>query len=149
MRAKPEQEAEILSTALSLAENPYEFVQWAYPWGSNSHPTLAKGLREWQAEEIKRMGDHVLEQAHRMQQGLGTKVYRAAWSSGRGPGKSAMFGMVAHWHMSTHLGAPTIVAANNETQLRTKTFPEFAVWFGCAINSHWFNQESLKRSRLR
>jgi len=110
---------------------------------------LAKGLRRWQAEEIKRLGDHVLEQAYRLQQGLSVKTYRAAWSSGRGPGKSAVFSMIGHWHMSTHMGAPTIVAANNETQLRTKTFPEFAVWFGCAINSHWFVQESLKITPAR
>lgn len=144
MRAKPEQETELLTTALSLAENPYEFVQWAYPWGDDRHPTLKHGLRKWQAEDIRRLGDHVLEQAHRMSQGLPLQVYREARSSGRGPGKSAKFGMIAHWHMSTHLGAPTIVAANNETQLRTRTFPEFAVWFGCAINSHWFVQETLK-----
>ena len=52
--------------------------------------------------------------------------------------------MTAHHHMSTRIGAPTIVTANTETQLRTRTFPEYATWFGCAINSHWFVQETMK-----
>jgi len=30
--------------------------------------------------------------------------------------------------------------------LRTKPFPEYAVWFGAAINSHWFVQDNLKIS---
>jgi hypothetical protein len=52
--------------------------------------------------------------------------------------------MVAHWHSSTHLGSTTIVAANTEGQMRTKTFPEFAVWFGSAVNRHWFTIETLR-----
>jgi hypothetical protein len=78
--------------------------------------------------------------------GLPLDVFRAAWSSGRGPGKSAVMGMVAHWLVSTHIGAQAIIAANTETQLRSKTFPEFGRWFTSAINSHWFIQEALKIS---
>jgi hypothetical protein len=81
-----------------------------------------------------------------LEQGLPLEVFKEALSSGRGPGKSALLAMIAHWHMSTRIGAPTIVAANTETQLRTKTFPEYATWFGSAINSHWFVQDNLKIS---
>jgi hypothetical protein len=52
--------------------------------------------------------------------------------------------MLAHWQVSTHLGSTTIVAANTEGQMRTKTFPEYAVWFGSAVNRHWFEIETLR-----
>jgi hypothetical protein len=136
-------ESEILTQVLALRDDPVGFAHYAYPWGAPGTP-FEKGLRVWQAEELKRLGDHVVEQSFRFANDLPLKVYRRAWSSGRGPGKSAGFGMIAHWHASTHVGAPTLVAANTESQLRTRTFPEFAVWFGSSINSHWWTTETLR-----
>lgn len=143
MKGTVDQEVEILTQVLALRDDPLGFAHYAYPWGQPGTP-FEKGLRPWQAEELKRMADHVQEQSFRHANDLPLKVYRRGWSSGRGPGKSAMFGISSHWHMSTHIGAPTIVSANTESQLRTRTFPEFAVWFGSAINAHWFNIETLR-----
>lgn len=143
MIASPAQETALLTDILALKDDPVGFAHYAYPWGRKGTP-FEHGLRRWQAEELKALGDHTLEQAHRFEMGLPLQVWKAAYASGRGPGKSAMFGIVAHWHMSTRIGAPTIVAANTETQLRTKTFPEFGVWFGAGINAHWFTIETMR-----
>jgi hypothetical protein len=147
MLGSAEHETEILTTALSLRNDPVGFVHWAYPWGRAGTPfEHFDGPRAWQLEELQLVGEHVCRQTFALENGLPLEVWKEAISSGRGPGKSALMGMIAHWHMSTRIGAPTIVAANTETQLRTKTFPEFSVWFGSAINAHWFTIESLKIS---
>lgn len=147
MRGSSAQESEILTQALALRDDPLGFAHWAYPWGREGTAFAnLTGPRPWQAEELAKIGEHVRSQVFAHENGLPLQVYRGAFSSGRGPGKSALFGMLAHWHMSTRIGAPCIVTANTETQLRTKTFAEFGVWFGSAINSHWFVLESLKIS---
>ena len=145
MIAAPAQETEILTQCLALRNDPLGFAYWAYPWGRAGTPFAnLSGPREWQVEELRRIGEHVNSQEFAQTNDLPLAIWRSAYSSGRGPGKSALFGMLAHWHISTHLGATCTVAANTETQLRTKTFPEFAKWFGSSINSHWWTIESLK-----
>jgi hypothetical protein len=138
-------EQEILAQVLSFRNDPLGFVFWSYPWGKEGTPLAhLKGPRDWQCEELERIGRHVKEQEFAQENGLPLTIWRSAYSSGRGPGKSALKGMLAHWHASTHLGSTTIVAANTEGQLRSKTFPEFANWFGSAVNRHWFAIETLK-----
>lgn len=137
------QEVEILTQILSFKDNPVDFANYAYQWGKPGS-IFEKGLRQWQIEELKALADHTQEQAFRMANGLPMKIWRSAWSSGRGPGKSAVLGITAHWHLSTRLGSTVSVMANTETQLRTKTFPEYGAWFSSAINSHWFILETLK-----
>ena len=145
MIASPQQEAEIMTQILALKNDPVGFAEYTYPWGSGAPGTqFAKGLRVWQREELKRLGEHVQEQAFRFANDLPLKVYRAAWSSGRGPGKSGTMGIITHWHMSTHIGSTTTVSANAEHQLRSKFFPELAVWMGAGLNSHWFTIETLR-----
>lgn len=139
------QESEILTQILSMRDDPVAFVTWVYPWGRPGTPfEKFPGPRDWQLEELDRIGRHTRSAAFKLDNGLPADIFRGAWSSGRGPGKSAFFGMLAHWHMSTRIGATTIVAANTESQLRTRTFPEFSVWFGSAINAHWFSLETLR-----
>lgn len=136
-------ETEILTQVLALRENALEFANYAYPWGAKG-TVFEKGLRKWQVEELKAISDHVLEQTFRYENGMPLRIWRSAWSSGRGPGKSGLLGILSHWQMSTRLGSTVSVMANTESQLRTKTFPEFAVWFTSAINAHWFTQETLR-----
>lgn len=145
MRGTVDQETEIMTQILALKDDPVGFVTYAYPWRRPGTVFADySGPRRWQAEDIKKLADHVQEQSYRHSQGLPLKVWQEARSSGRGPGKSAKFGMVAHWHMSTHIGSTTIVTANTESQLRSRTFPEYARWFGSAINSHWFDSETMR-----
>lgn len=145
MIASPAQEAEILTQILALKDDPVAFVHYVYPWGRANTPfEHLRGPRAWQLDDLKRIAEHTREQQFRLENGLPLKVYKDARSSGRGPGKSAKFAMLAHWHMSTHIGSTTTIAANTEGQLRSKTFPELAKWFGAAVNSHWFSVETLR-----
>jgi hypothetical protein len=139
------QESEILEQVLAFRNDPVGFALWSYPWGEKNTPLEhIKGPRDWQLEELDLIGRHVREQEFALENGLPLKIWRSTYSSGRGPGKSALEGMLAHWHVSCHLGATAIVSANTEGQMRTKTFPEFAVWFGSAVNRHWFDIETLR-----
>jgi hypothetical protein len=139
------QEAEILTQVLSFRNDPVGFALWSYPWGEKGTVLEhIKGPRDWQLEELDRIGQHVRKQEFALANDLALEIWRSAYSSGRGPGKSAVLGMLAHWQVSTHLGATCIVTANTEGQMRTKTFPEFAVWFGSAVNRHWFTIETMR-----
>src|SRR5574341_1289982 len=124
-------EDELIAHLLTFADDPAGFVYTVYPW---------------QIEELEAMAEYCLRQKFALDHDLPLDIFRAAYSSGRGPGKSALFGMASHWLISTHIGAQAIVAANTETQLRAKTFPEFGRWFTSAINSHWFVMEALRIS---
>ena len=134
-----------MTQILALKDDPVGFVAYAYPW---RRPGTAfekySGPRRWQLDDLRRLAEHTQEQAFRHENGLPLKVWKEARSSGRGPGKSAKFGMVAHWHMSTRIGSTTIVTANTESQLRSRTFPEFANWFGAGVNAHWFDLETMR-----
>ena len=145
MIADLSQEAEILTQMLALRNDPLGFAYYAFPWGrAGTVFAQADGPRPWQVEELDRLGEHVRKQEFALENDLPLAMWKAAYSSGRGPGKSAFFGMVAHWLLSTHIGATTIVAANTEGQLRTRTFPEFAVWTGSSVNAHWFSIETMR-----
>jgi len=144
------QESALIERVLTLKNSPLDFARYVYPWGEPGTPFEQwKEPRRWQIEELGRLQDHIQAVVKAREAGLVyPELYRAAFSSGRGPGKSALFGMIAHWHASTHFGAPTIVAANSESQLRGRTFPEFARWFGGSINAHWWLIEGLRISPL-
>jgi hypothetical protein len=145
MRGPPEQESEIITQCLALRDDPLGFVHWAVPWGREGTPFAdLKGPRKWQVEELDAVGQHVRAQGEAALLDLPLRIWRSAYSSGRGPGKSALFGMLSLWHLSTHLGSTVTIAANTESQLRTKTFPELAKWFGSAINSHWWSIETMR-----
>ena len=138
-RPSPKQEEELLAHILSFADDPLGFVYFAYPWGEAGTPLANfKGPRQWQITELKALGDHVRRAHFSAENELPYEIWKSAMSSGRGPGKSGLLGMLAHWHISTHLGGHVVVAANTETQLRSKTFPELSKWVTLAINRHWF-----------
>ncbi|MDE2103153.1 MAG: hypothetical protein KGL39_38260 [Patescibacteria group bacterium] len=144
-RPSAAQETELLEEILTFADDPRGFVHFVYPWGEPNTPLAnVKGPRRWQEEELEALTDHVKRAAFAHDNGLNYPIFRDAVSSGRGPGKSGLAGMIAHWHISTHLGAHGIIAANTETQLRTKTFPEIAKWVTLGLNRHWFNVDGTK-----
>lgn len=129
--------------------SPYTFVMLAYDWG---HGDLKEfdGPRQWQKDIMDDI-EKYLRDAISLKQSLGIlpDFYRHAVASGRGPGKSALVGMLTHWFQSTRIGGSAWVAANGETQLRTKTFPEIAKWFARGINSEFFeiNATSIAPSK--
>lgn len=141
------QETELIEEILTFADNPRGFVQFAYPWGEENTPLHAlKEPRKWQIERLEEIGHHTKRARFAHDNGLPHEIWKSADSSGRGPGKSGLLGMLNHWNVSTHLGAHSIVAANTETQLRTKTFPEIAKWVTLALNRHWFVVDGTKVS---
>lgn len=146
MRGTVEHESEIITQCLALKDDPLGFAYYAYPWGQGpaATPFENDGPRQWQIEELGLLGEHIRAQSFACANELQAAVWKAVYASGRGPGKSALLAIISHWLVSCHIGATTIISANTETQLRTRTFPEFAVWFGSAINSNWFVQETMR-----
>ncbi len=145
MKYHQQQEAQLLEDVLSFAYDPLGFTEYVYPWGEAGTPLEKFRLKTWQCECLEAIGVHTKEQQSLLDLDLMDllRVYQELIASGRGTGKSALFGMLTNWMMSCHLGASVVVTANTETQLRTKTFPEFGRWFTMGINSHWWDVEKM------
>ena len=138
------QEQQLLTDIFTFKYDPLGFVLYAFPWGVKGTPLeKIKQPRTWQIEEFRRIGAHLM--ADRGKQAIGlppTPLYLAV-SSGRGPGKSAFLAMLDLWVMSCWPGSTTIVTANTETQLRSRTMAELGKWHTMAINAHWFDKSSM------
>jgi hypothetical protein len=127
-----------------ISENPYNFVKFVFPWGKAGTPLAGtKEPRKWQIDDFLAIADHIKQNKQRINDGQEPKVYKQATVSGRGPGKSAELAMLQYWMLSTNIGSSTIVTANSETQLKTKTFAELGKWHTMAINSHWFDRQAI------
>jgi hypothetical protein len=147
MLGRPEDEAELLTQMKVFEADPIGFIIYSYPWGKAGTPLENfKGPRAWQREALEYVERHAKEQMFAFENGLPLKVCEMAFASGRGPGKTTLNSMLAHWHMSCHWGSTTIVSANNEAQLRINFFPELSKWVSIAVNSRWFCVEMLKVS---
>lgn len=137
-------EQQLLEAILSpeIADNPLEFVMFAFPWGKEGTPLARfKGPRKWQAEVLTALHEFIVAmQAHDYllaEEKL--EVYKEAIASGRGIGKSALVAWITFWFMSTRLGGTVIISANTEAQLRTVTWGEIGKWHTLLINKHWFD----------
>lgn len=138
------QEQQLLTDILTYRYDPLGFVLYAFPWGKAGTPLeKIKRPRTWQVQEFERIGRHLQEDAVKQQMGLPPSPLYLAISSGRGPGKSAFLAMLDLFVMSCWLGSTTIVTANTETQLRSRTMAELGKWHTMAINSHWFDKSSM------
>lgn len=118
-----------------IADNPYNFVMFAYPWGQPGTPLEKhKGPRKWQRRILEQMTIHI-----EMGDILGVyEVFKKAVSSGRGPGKSSLVAWLTHWFLSTRIGSTVIISANRESQLRGTTWGELSKWVAMSINAHWW-----------
>lgn len=146
-----EHHALILQRCLSkeFYTSPYKFAMWAYGWGQGDLKPF-KGPRIWQKQYMEDIEKYLLAGLSlRNTLGLVDDYYRHAVASGRGPGKSALVGMLAHWFISTRIGSSTWIAANGKPQLETKTFPEIAKWVMRGINSEFFeiNSTTIRASK--
>lgn len=138
------QEQQLLTDILSFRDDPLGYVMYAFPWGVEGTPLAKiKKPRTWQIEEFNKIRDHLADDRIRQSLGLGPTPLYTAVSSGRGPGKSAFLAMLDLWVMSCWLGSTTIVTANTETQLRSRTMAELGKWHTMSINSHWFDKSSM------
>ncbi len=146
MIGKPADE-EALITFLhqpEIKDNLYKFVMAAYPWEQPGTPLQYNaGPRAWQKDDLIELSDHILEQQRCIQDGRVPTMFKKGTAAGRGPGKSSYVGWVVDWMMTTRIGSTTIITANTENQLKTKTFAEIGKWTNLLINRHWFEQTVL------
>lgn len=128
----------------AIADDPYTFVLFAFPWGKSGTP-LAKfsGPRTWQCDELQAISAHIKTNKVLLAQNREPAIYQSATVSGRGTGKSALVSMLNYWMMSTQLGSTSVNTANTEDQLKSKTWAEVGKWHTLAINSHWFERQTL------
>lgn len=129
--------------------SPLQFAMTAYAWGEGDLKQF-NGPRKWQREVMQHI-EMYLREGLSLKRALGIlpDFYRHAVASGRGPGKSALVGMLAHWFLSTRIGSSTWVAANGKPQLETKTFPEIAKWVARGLNKDFFevNATTIRPSK--
>jgi hypothetical protein len=111
-----EGEQELMTTLWSprIADDPEAFVLLAFPWGQPNTPLENyDGPRKWQRDTLRSITQHIKDN-----RGLSDmEVLRAAVSSGRGIGKSALVSWLVLWMLTTRIGATVIVSANSEAQL--------------------------------
>jgi hypothetical protein len=127
-----------------IADDADAFVRFIFPWGKAGTPLEKhKGPRSWQRDELQAISAHIKDAQDKISRGLTPRVYQSATASGRGVGKSSLTSWLILWMMSTRLGGTTIVTANTETQLKTRTWAELGNWHTLAINKHWFELSAL------
>lgn len=127
-----------------IAEDPYAFVMYAFPWGKVDTPlAYFKGPRSWQINELKAIRDHIAMNKQRIARGETPLVYRSVTASGRGIGKSALVAWLILWFQSSILGGTTVATANTKDQLSSRTWAELGKWHALAINTHWFERDTL------
>lgn len=115
----------------SFSLDPFGYAQYAWDWG---HGELSgEALRHWQGVVLRAIGNHLQNPETRFQ------PCRIAIASGHGIGKSALFGMVTNWSLSTCVDTRIIVTANTDTQLRNKTWPELKKWNRLSVTASWFD----------
>lgn len=119
---------------------PEKFVLGVFPWGVAGTPLANREPRKWQLEELQGIGEHNIANQSRLSRGLLPTPYNVAIASGRGIGKSALVSWLALWSMSTRVGSATVITANTESQLMSKTWPELGKWHNLMINNHWFER---------
>ena len=124
-----------------IADDPENFVLFAFPWGQPNTPLEHhKGPRRWQRRVLRRIGQHI--KANQGQ--VDMDALRQAVSSGRGIGKSALVSWLILWMLSTRIGSSVVVSANSENQLRTVTWGELTKWATMIVNAHWWEVSATK-----
>lgn len=128
----------------SLKDDLYAWVMYAFPWGVKNTPLERyKGPRKWQKEELDKISAFIKENKARIEIDLPPLVYHLAIASGRGPGKSSLVSWVVLWFMSCVPGGTSILSANTDNQLTSKTFGEIGKWRTLCLSGYWF--ESIQK----
>lgn len=120
-------EEQLISDMVGMSGDPLAWVYYSFEWGKGELD--GQEPEQWQIEILKDIRD-----------GLKTpnEAIREAVASGHGIGKSALVAWIILWALSTFPDTRGVVTANTDTQLRTKTWAELAVWYRRMICKHWF-----------
>lgn len=130
---------------LRLKDEPLKWVMYAFPWGKPNTPLADRtGPYEWQVTELLAVAEFIRENKRRIAEGKDSLTYKCAVSSGRGIGKSTLVAWLSLWNMTCQLGSSTIVTANTDAQLTTKTFAEIGKWQALLINDFFFERTQKK-----
>lgn len=114
---------EVIGDLARFTHDPLGFVLWAFPWGIEGTSLADEdGPDQWQREQLVAIGDSLTADPF--------KVIQDATASGHGIGKSAEVSWLILWAIMTREDTRGVVTANTDTQLRTKTWPELAKWYG-------------------
>lgn len=112
--------------------DPLGFVLQAYDWPIKGEP----GPDTWQAETLQYFGREIKARAF---DGVHAVLpIRKAVSSGHGAGKSAMFGWIVNFLMSTRRDCQGSVTANTADQLEYKTWAAIREWTAACVTAGWF-----------
>lgn len=145
MLTDPRLEKELMTDLWSpqLSHDLLAHVRYVYPWGKAGTPLESfKGPRKWQCEELDEISQHIADNQGRIALDLLPKMHQKGTVSGRGPGKSALVSWLTRWMLTSCIGSTTIITANTEPQLKSKTWPEIGKWNTLAINGHWFDYQA-------
>jgi hypothetical protein len=125
--------AEVIAPCI---DDPWQFIQDAYPWGKKGSSLEDRKPHDWQKLTAK----YIAKELKAMRSGKKPPgVIRVARKSGHGIGKSAFNSWIVDWCLSTMTDARCLVTANTDTQLRDKTWPEVGKWHRMSISRPYFN----------
>ena len=127
----------LISKIGALSNDPLGFVRFAYPWGKKGTELeneegpnyFQKEVLETVADRLQRSNEPIL---------LGT-------TSGHGVGKTALVSWLLDFAQSTFEDTKGVVTANTESQLRTKTWSEFAKWHRMSVTKSMFKFTATSR----
>lgn len=111
-------------------DDPLGFVRYAFRWNEADLDGW-DGPDKWQTEFLTKVRDATQIR----EPGQPVKI---AVKSGRGSGKTAVEAWLILWLMSTRPHFAGFATANTGDQLDDKLWRELALWWGRAINKHWF-----------
>lgn len=136
MPERRDAEKELHDLMAELATDPLAFVKFAFPWPIAGEP----GPDKWQEENLKWIGEQV--RTRKFDGVNAVAPIRDIVSSGHGIGKTAEFGWIVCWLMSTRRNMHGTVTANTNDQLDKKTWAGIREWVSRCITAHWFEINS-------
>jgi hypothetical protein len=121
--------SEVGDVLFGCTNDPLRFVLAMFPWGEGD---LKKhdGPDSWQLDILTHIRDELAQ---------GHGPIKIAVASGHGIGKSALISWLMLWSLMTISGSRSVVTANTENQLRTKTWAELSKWFNICLARKFFS----------
>lgn len=123
---------ELANDIAGFTHDPLGYAVYAFPWREPGALSDMTGPREWQADIMEDIREHLENRETRH------TPLRLAVASGHGIGKSALISMLISWAKDTCEDTRIVITANTESQLRTKTWPEVTKWNNLAITKDWW-----------
>jgi hypothetical protein len=130
----------LLEQLVALANRPYDFTLWAFPWGElGTELETREGPDPWQRDVLLRMQERLIagETPNAVMAWAGEAI-QVAIKSGHNVGKSALLSWIGWWAMSTAVDTRGRATANTEKQLRTILWAELSKWHGLFIAKQLF-----------